>query len=167
MIHFIYGEDTYSSRQALKKIESDFVKKYGDLNFDRINGCDVRKGLLESKAQAMPFLSEKRIVIVDGFLAEGNKEVKKTVEIFLDQIPDFSDLIFYEEGSPDRRESLFKKLDKVQGKQTFGLLDPFGLRKWIEKRIICESLKISPNALNLLSLYVGSDLYRLNNEIER
>lgn len=167
MLHFIYGEDNFSSSEALKKIESDFVKEYGDLNFDKLEGSELKKGIIESKIEASPFLADKRLLIVQNLLRDGDKEIKKAFEAKIKSIPSFSDVVIYENGLPDKRESIFKALDKIEGKQVFNPLNDYQLKSWIKARIEKENIQISDQASSKLLLYVGADLFRLENEIHK
>lgn len=165
MINFIYGEDIYRSQETLQNLERDFVKSYGDLNVDKFEGSDLTKGLMASKVFAMPFLGEKRLVIVKNLLSDSDKTIRTEVESFLDKMPETTEVMIWEAGSPDKRDTLFKKLDKLPSKQIFYPLDGFGLRKWIEDEVAGNDCKISSTALAKLIIYVGPDLFRLKNEI--
>jgi DNA polymerase-3 subunit delta len=166
MIHFIYGEDTFRSLEALKKIELDFVKSEGDLlNIDKLDGSDLGQGVLESKVQALPFLGSKRLIIVRNLLSEGKKEIKKDAENLLKSIPETSILAFFEEGTPDKRESLYKMLDKLPNRQFYPQLEGFGLRDWISKKAIDNNSEITRESIEKLILFVGPDLFRLDNEL--
>lgn len=165
MIYFIFGEDLFRAREALNNIESAFVGKYGDLNVDKLDGDQTKKGLLEAKVQATPFLSDRRLVIIQNLLIDGIKEAKVAAEKLLEAVPESTVLIFFEEGSPDKRESLFKKLSKLPQCQEYDPLDPIKLKKWIIDRVEKSDFKITPDACGKLILYVGADLFRLNNEL--
>ncbi len=167
MIYFIYGEDNFRSSLALKKIETDFVKEHGDLNIEKLDGDNLRADVLEAKVSALPFLGDKRLIIINNFLTAGKKEEKERIVQVIKSIPETSDLVFFENILPDRRESIFKVLDKLPFKQFFPQLDDFGLKQWIVERISQQNFGISSSACARLIAYVGSDLFRLQNEIAR
>jgi DNA polymerase III subunit delta len=167
MIYFIYGEDTYRSREALKQIESDFIHEQSDMNVERFEVENLTAGSLETKIKAIPFLGSKRLIVINNILIDGKKDQKDSIVPLLDSVPDFTDLVFYESGQPDKRESIFKKLDKQPGRQVFLSLDSFGLRNWINQKVTDENFQITSAACMQLMLFVGPDLPRIENEINR
>jgi DNA polymerase-3 subunit delta len=167
MINFIYGDDNFRALETLKRIESVFVKEHGDLNIEKLSGETLKIDVLNVKTFALPFLGSKRLVIIDNLLISGKKEVKEELGRILKTIPESTDLIIFENGLPDKREAIFKLLDKLPSKQFFGQLDDFGLRKWISEQLLEGEFKISNPACAKLIAYVGPDLFRLKNEISR
>jgi len=169
MIHFIYGEDSFRSKEALKKIEADFILAQGEINVEKIDGENIKAGQLESKASTLSFFGEKRLVIVNNFLTSGKKEEKEQMLAGIKRVIDsqIADIVFYEDSLPDRREAIFKYLDKLPAKQVFSQLDDFGLKKWIMDRASQQKFEISNSACARLIAYVGADIYRLQNEISR
>jgi len=167
MIHFIYGDDNFRSLEALKKIEIDFIRNYGDFNIEKISGEGLKSDSLGSKIQALPFLGDKRLIIIDNLLTSGTKDEKDKIYKTIQSAPETTDLVFFEDKQPDRRESIFKYLDKLPHKQFFPQLDDFGLRKWIMGHIEQNNFKISNPACARLISYVGTDLFRLKNELAR
>ncbi len=65
MIYFIYGEDTYSARHALKKIKDGLGDQDALQNNTTIlDGSKVTPDELRNYVQSMPFLGQYRLVIV-------------------------------------------------------------------------------------------------------
>lgn len=170
MILFLYGEDTYRSRQKLGEIKEKYIStSLGDTNLSIIDCADkdVDFTRISRMVLTMPFLALRRLVIVKNVLRKGSKKIQDEVEKFLPKAPETTLLIFYEEGTPDRRSSLFKKLNKPKQVQKFVPLDDFQLRQWVEQEINKQKAKIEPGALLKLVRYVGNDLWRLANEIQK
>lgn len=169
-VHLFFGEDTYSSTQKLNYWREQFEKKYeGDINIAILEGKGLEAKNFESDIQSAPFLADKRMVIVKDFLAKGSKdEQKKIAEILEDEIPDFCILIFIETIKlPDKRGTLYKKLNKVGNLDEFKALMGPELLRWINERSKAVGLNLDSRTANYLGEVAGSDLWNLNNELEK
>lgn len=186
MILFFYGEDTYRLNQKLRELKEKFISaSLGDTNLSIIEGKTATFDEITRQILAMPFLSKKRLVIIRNLLSEGKKsakdgsasgrEVIDKMTDFLSKTPEATVAVFVEEGVPDRRTALFKKLNKpkishstssVQA-QEFKLLENEALRRWVIREIEMRDAKCEPAAISKLIDYVGNDLWRMSNEIKK
>ena len=151
-----------------------------DLDFFKLDGSLVTLDLIKSNCETMPFLSERRVVLVSDFkLIEGaksksiNEEDEKQLAEYLKSIPEHCLLIITSE-SADKRKKLFKSISDNGGVYEFGELDEKSLRSYIEKRFK-ESGKLIRPALTArlieASGYFDKDtdytLYNLENDIKK
>lgn len=169
-VYLFFGEDTYSSTQKLNFWRDQFEKKYeGDLNIAFLEGKGLEAKNLESDIQSAPFLADKRMVVVKDFLAKGSKdEQKKVTDILEKELPDFCILIFIETIKlPDKRGSLYKKLNKVGNLEEFKTMMGPELNRWINERSNEIGLKLDSSISNYLGEVAGSDLWNLNNELQK
>ena len=81
------------------------------------------------------------------------------------EIPDFSIVLFSEEGQVDSRTKLFKKLQKLGKVTEFPPLSGTKLLSWIFGKCKEIGAEINEGAALYLTELVGSDLYRLENEL--
>jgi len=133
-----------------------------DVGEDNVDFSKIAREIL-----AFPFLAKNRLVVLENLLSKGNKKLLEQITSFLAKIPESTHLVFYEEDIPDRRTSLFKKLNLPKQSQEFKILETYQLRKWIEEEVKKENAKIEPAAVDKLIQYVGNDLWRLSNEIQK
>ncbi|MFC1647756.1 DNA polymerase III subunit delta [Patescibacteria group bacterium] len=168
-VHLFFGEDTYSASQKLKFWREQFEKKYeGDMNIATLEGKGLLAADFESDIQSAPFLADKRLVIVNDFLAKGNKdEQKKIAEILEEKVPDFCIIVFYESKTPDKRASLYKKLNKVGQIEEYQPLMGAQLTKWISDKAGEIGLKLNFGLADYLGQVAGSDLWNLANELNK
>jgi len=168
-VYLFFGEDTYSSTQKVNFWRNAFEKKHGgDMNIAVLEGKSLTSSALESDIQSTPFLAEKRLIIVEDFLARGAKdEQKKVAEILEKDLPDFCVIVFIENKIPDKRASLYKKLNKVGHPEEFKLLMGSALTGWIQKTSTNKGLTLSPALANYLGELAGNNLWNLNNEIDK
>lgn len=166
MIYLLYGEDTYRSRQKLNQIKEEFSKKdSGSLNLISLAGEDLDLARFRLETSSLPFLSEKRLVIVENLFLRGLKETIKEIIDFLPHLPETADLVFYEQDKLDEKFiNLFKKIGQVF---KFNLLEGDSLARWIEEEVKREGGKIERAAVDRLAIYVGNDLWQMSNEIKK
>ncbi len=142
---------------------------------------------LQHACDAMPFLMDKRLVLVDGMLArfdprrtksedageieqEGNPDLAKDLAVYLERVPDTTLLVFLESKSLAKNNSILKKLTaekKLATVKEFSAPDVKALPAWIVKRVESKHAKIDGNAASELAEHVGEDLRLLDTEIEK
>lgn len=168
-IYLFFGEDSYSAHHKMIFWRNQFEKKHGgDINIAILEGKTLNAQDFRSDIQSTPFLAEKRLVIVKDFLNKGNKdEQKKIAEILEEDIPDFCVIVFIEYEVPDKRLSLYKKINKVGHPEEFKALMGPALFKWIAQHAQKMGLELSPSMAQYLGEKAGSDLWNLNNELKK
>lgn len=166
-IFLFYGEDNYRSTQKLKFWRREFVKKYGEEATEIIEGKDMDPPQFTTNIETLPFLSEKRLIIVKNFLENASPEDQKKVAEHLEKTAEECIIIFFETESPDKRTSLFQKLSKLGQLEEFKALQPAETAKWIVEKSQKEDLKINLKTANYLAEHCGPDLWTISNEIEK
>ncbi len=182
MLHVLIGEDDFSIRQSLDEIK----KGVGDqtvlaANTTVLDGRQVTLERLRSACATVPFLAEKRLVIVEGLLERfepggrvGRKKANRTdqtdeckaIAESVGRIPDFTELVLVDAGISSRNPLLLE-LSAVVTVRSFPLLKEAQLRQWIERRVARAGGSISPPAVNLLVRFVGNNLWIMANEIDK
>ncbi len=79
MIYLLYGGDEVARDEFLRAKLLDRLRALpgGDLNLDRFDGRTASLADVTACCQALPFLAEKRMVIVDGLSARGGRQSKR------------------------------------------------------------------------------------------
>ena len=182
MLYVLVGEDDFSIRQALEEIK----KGVGDetilaANTTVLDG-QVTLDQLRSACEAVPFLAEKRLVIVEGLLRRfesknksGGKKARladqandyQALADYVSQIPDFTILVLVD-GKIDTRNPLLRALSSTGAEvKASPPLRGEKLRQWIVRRVKGVGGTASPKAVELLVRFVGSDLWIMANEIDK
>lgn len=167
MIIFLYGQDTYRSRQKLNQIIEHYkeIHKSGlNLKFFDCQIVDFQDFEDEVRSKSM-FKEKKLIVLNNVFLSQRFKEnfLKNSSKfVYPDDI-----ILFYEEKEVSSAESLFKFLKKEAKSQEFKLLEGQRLKNWAKKEFENYRMNINSTALDQLINYVGNNLWQMANEIKK
>jgi len=166
-LYLFYGPDTYSAWNKSRFWRKEFEKKYGDFNVSIFDGEHLSAADFYEAVNSVPFLGEKKLILVRDFLRDGRDEEQKKVAEKLEDIPDFSFVLFIEQENPDARTTLFKKLKQVGVVEEFE--PPVGpqLAAWIQQQVAQKKGTIGPREARLLADTVGPNLWQMNQEIEK
>ncbi len=167
MIIFIYGEDSYRSKDKLDEIVSHYkeVRKSG-LNLIYLDAKETDFSDFYNNFKVSPMFAETKLVILKNVFL--SKEFQEDFSKQLKHLQELKDvIIIYENDVVDQRLKLFKVLLKECKCQEFKLLDTKGLKIWAQKEIESQNGKINNDALDLLLNYVGNNLWQLSNEIKK
>lgn len=199
MIYLFLDADEYlASRRiaALKGALGD--PEMADLNMATLEGARTDAGDLLYQASTMPFLAERRLLVVHGYLAHLDKRMgasKGTGAAAYDEaaqlmaglvtLPDTCDLIFID-SSVDKRRHLWKGFTRSNDgaeQKTPGLADLIKdgtivqealatpdakqLPAWITRYAKEAAIPIDGQAVTMLADFVGSDLRRLESELQK
>ncbi len=176
MIYLIHGADSFRAREKLNEIIGEFQKK--DLSGINLSVFDAdseagefNPGKIKAASQAAGFLSPARMIVVKNLFSEDDAEAQKEIVDFATTFDKNKktapDLIFFEPREIGKKNKEFLALAKIAKVFHFGLLSPALVQKWIADKLGKEKVKISPRAGQTLALFVGSDLWRLEQELEK
>lgn len=167
-IFLFYGEDNYSSYQKLKSWQTAFSQKYGENSFiETIEGKSLNPAEFTTNIEAVPFLTEKRLIIVKDFLDRGKQEDQKKVAEHLEKVSDTCILVFFETEIPDKRTILFQRLKKVGKIEYFPMLTPLQIENFIKNKAKESQINISQPVISYLAAYLGQNLWNIYNELEK
>ncbi|MSP78845.1 MAG: DNA polymerase III subunit delta [Dehalococcoidia bacterium] len=191
MIYLFVGKDTFSRKTALEALKASVGDPESrDANTTVLASAGLTPGRLLTACQAMPFLAERRLVIVDGLLEEFNErergrgaqgaqmgqgrgrrtprdpaEWERLTEV-LKALPPSTDLVFVED-SVTARNPLLNAVKAVATTRQFEPPPPEQLRKWLAEEAQKRGTPMTPNAQLLLVDMIGPDMWRLDNELEK
>jgi len=178
----LIGLDDFSLRQALE----DIKKGIGDSaslmpNTTVLDGRTVSPEQLRNACETVPFLADKRLVVVEGLperfepskntRRKGPRRVDRTGEIkkFVDiarSVPPFTEMVVIG-GDIRPSNPLLRALAALARIDFFHLLKQPQLDRWVERRVKDAGGSISAPALAALVRFVGSDLWTMANEVDK
>jgi len=173
MIFFFYGEDTYRAYQKVKQIRDKFKAEVDSSGFNTVllDGADLSLEKFNEAVSQAGFLSSKRLIVIKNIF--DNKSLGKIKNDILEYLNKQTDsleenfLLFWQEGSPKKNDSLYKKLNTCKYVQEFEPLNNFKLTSWAKEEIKSRHGQITTPALNLLVASVGNNLWQLSSEIDK
>jgi DNA polymerase III subunit delta len=168
MFYIFHGDDSHSQREALAQKQAEF----GDPAMLSLNTtqfeANVSLAQLRQTCDSMPFLAEKRLVIVHNLL-NSKADVIAELAGYLPQLPETTRLFFMETDKLPATHPLLKLAGSSDNGfvKLFKRLEGAELERWARQRITSKGGRITPRALNALVVNVGNDLQLLDNEIEK
>ena len=175
MIIFIYGPNTFQSRSKLKELKNKFIKEIdpNSNDFNIILGATTTIKEINDKLKTGSLFTKKKMTIIEDIFSNTNKEIYKDLIEYIDQnklATNDDILIFFDEDLAKLTVSqkvLFAFLKKQKYIQEFPLLNNIQIQNLIKKRLADSKLKFDPQIPQNIVNMLGSDLWRIDNEINK
>lgn len=178
MIFYIYGTDAYLCREKLEEIKKGFVQKKdkAGLNVISLNSENINLDSFSQEALTVPFLSEKKLIVINNLCADnraGQKKIRDEIFNFLKERGDKLDNnllfidVFEDEKKLPQKDQLFNLLKKQPYAWQLLALKNNQLSAWIKKFAAKNEFDISPSAVSELVTLVGNDLLQTTNELAK
>lgn len=187
MVIFLYGPDTYRSRQKLNEI----IVRYKDihksgLSFSDFGAQDNDFDDFRRAADTVSMFGEKKLIVLRNFvtlrgisrrkdLPKGGRETssKEFIERFLlwekiDAINDSRDVVcVFVDEAVDKKNSLFVWLDKNSQCQEFNILTGAHLYKWAKRSVAEKGISMEDAALYRFIAHTGGDLWSFESGLKK
>ena len=185
----IYGDEFLVST-ALRELQEEVGPvESREANCHRVSAPRANLSFISPMCNAMPFLAEKRLVMVTGALAEvepsragGQRRGRSRassrssarvsggswegLEEYLERMPPTTLLVFVD-GPIRGGNPLLERLHAVAQVRELPTPNGEALSRWIRSRVGDKGCSIVPGAITLLSQLVGPNLRVLDNELEK
>jgi len=154
------------------------------LNTTKLEGPRLPLDELVAAAAAMPFLADRRLVIVRKLLAQPDRQGEdgerrrgrqqqdnlRSIAEWLPQLPPTTELVFLEAALPARNSTnpVVQAIIRLGG-EVFESpkLQPEAVQQWIVRRVEDKGGRISPDAAVVLAETIRDSLGRLDQEIDK
>ncbi len=166
-IYFLMGEESFFIDQISTFIETSVLDET-QRGFDQtvLYGKDTTVDDIISIAKRYPMIATRQVVIV-----KEAQNLSRTIEQLLPYVNNpqqTTTLVFcYKYKSIDKRKALYKALSKshvvFESKKIYDSKIPSFISGVLQKR----NLKITPKASYLLADFLGNDLSKISNELEK
>jgi DNA polymerase III subunit delta len=160
-LHLFTGENGFALRSELARWKKQFAAKHGPENLVQFPSSVPLSDLLDATA-TMPFIAEKRLVIVDGLPKISKEEFAALLEGMHPAV-----ILLFVDPKPDKRLALVKEVKKAATAHEFPVLSPSELRGWIASTLKEQSATITPDAVQALLTIVGTDQSMLDQELAK
>lgn len=183
LLYILHGEDDFSITQFLGEIKRGLGNpSMLATNTSTFDGPKLSPGELKNVCETVPFLAEKRLVVIQGLLGRfeargrprqkktanrGGREGAKSFAEAMSNIPESTVVVLTDGSRIKSANSLLKLLMPQAEVRSFPLLREVKLRQWIEKEVTAQGAAISPPAADLLARLVGGNLWIMSGEITK
>jgi len=163
-VYLLFGEEAYLRKQYKEKLKAALLADGDTMNCHYYEGKDVSVGEIIDLAETMPFLAERRVIILENteLLKHGGEAL---AEYFTS--PSSTAFFVFVETEVDKRSKLYKTIKTKGVAVEFSIQDESTLKKWILGMIKRENKNISGNALNLFLTKTGTDMENICKELEK
>lgn len=159
-LYFFTGENEYALERELSRWKKAFAGKHGDENLLTLVGKDTTLSEILDAVSVLPFIAEKRLVLIRGLPKIDRDEFKSLVENIHPQT-----IVVFAEAEPDKRLGIVKELMTTCQVKQFAPLSPRELSNWIAETARQNGSFMTPQATTLLLDIVGSNQWMLESEI--
>ncbi len=177
MIIFLYGEDTFQSREKLKEIKKKFIRDV-DPDGNSLLTIDGETAGLEriNEAVAAPSLfSKRRLIVIERIFNNKDASLQNVVENYFrartkgkDKADD-NIIVFLDEQAREKisKKKLFKFLILQKFAQEFKPLSNTEASAWLVQAAKKRGGVIRREAAARLTSFFGNDLWLLSNELNK
>ena len=166
-IYFLMGEEAYYIDKISDFIEANVLaEEEKGFNQMVLYGRDVTIDDIVGNAKRYPMMAEKQVVIV-----KEAQDLSRTIEKLVDYAnnPQLTTVLVvnYKYKKLDKRKALYKAVNKIGVVYESKKLYENQVADWIRRVLAPKKYTISPKAAQMLVEFLGTDLSKINNELEK
>lgn len=175
-LYLLQGEEPYYIDQVVDYMENNILSD-AERGFNQtvLYGKDTDMVTILNAAKRYPMMSEYQLIIVKEAQdlkwakeTEGSsKEIEFVLNYFEKPLPSTILVFAYKYANFDKRKKIYKSITKNGVVFQSDLVRDYKLMPWIEEYIKEKGYKIEPQAAALISEYLGTDLSKISNEIDK
>lgn len=165
-VYFLAGEEPYYidliSNFIEEKVLSEEEKAFNQMI---LYGDDTNIHSVIDTARRFPMMASHQVIIIKE--AQSLKKIED-LEIYLAK-PLLSTILVlcYKYKTLDKRTKLYKSLDSNGSYFESSRVRDYLIPGWIEKYLMSKGIKTDPNASAMLTEYLGTDLHKIVNELDK
>jgi DNA polymerase-3 subunit delta len=166
-IYFLMGEEPYYIDKLTEFIEQNALEEHErDFNQSILYGRDVTMEDVIGTAKRFPMMADRQVVVV-----REAQELSRTIdklEAYAENPQQTTVLVFaYKYKTLDKRKKITKLLDKVGVVFESKKLYENQVGDWIKRVLSGQGYSIENKAVAMLVEFLGTDLSKINNELEK
>lgn len=166
-IYFLMGEESYYIDKISDYIESNVLAE-DEKGFNQMTlyGRDITIDDIVSNAKRYPMMAERQVVIIKE-AQDLSRNIEKLVSYANNPQPTTVLVVNYKYKKLDKRKALYKAINKVGVIYESKKLYENQVADWIRRVLAPKNYTISPKASQMLVEFLGTDLSKISNEIEK
>lgn len=161
-IHLFTGENLYALEKELQRWKKAFSDKHGPENLQEISGKDATVSTLLDAVSTMPFIAEKRLVVIRGIPRIEKEDFRSVAEAVHPQV-----IVVIADAKPDKRLSVTKEVTAAAELKSFPPLSPMELYSWAKTCVSGLGSSIDRPAFDRLLSITGEDQWVLDSELRK
>lgn len=173
-VYLLQGEEPYYIDEIVDVMENSILSD-AEKGFNQtiLYGKDTDMAAILNAAKRYPMMSEYQLIIVKEaqdlkWANEGSsKEADFALHYFEKPLPSTILVFAYKYGSFDKRKKMYKAIQKSGIIFQSDLVRDYKIMPWIEDHLKSKGYKIAPQAAALMAEYLGTNLSKIANEVEK
>ena len=169
-IYFFHGEEAYFIDIAVKALENEVLTEDEKaFNQTVVYGKDTNYNDILALARQYPMMGDKQLIIVkEAQDLKLNENETQILENYAENPVESTILVFaHKHKKVDSRKKVFKTLQTKKMLFHSEPIKDYNLAKWIDDEAKNLEIKIAPGISQLLADYLGNDLSRIANELNK
>ncbi len=165
-VYFLAGEEPYYTDLITNYIEDNILPE-SEKAFNQIiyYGEDTTIPAIIETSRRFPMMSSHQVVIIKE--AQTLKKIDDLIYYLEKPLLSTILVINYKYKVIDKRTKLFKALENRAVYFESARLRDYQVPGWIESYLMTKGIKTDPNASALLTEYLGTDLHKIANELDK
>lgn len=166
-IYFLMGDEPYFIDQLANFLENNLLPEV-DKGFNQmvLYGRDVSIDEIISNAKRFPMMAERQLIIVKE-AQEFSRTIDKLESYAANPLESTVLVICYKYKTIDKRKALAKNIIKNGELFVSEKLYENKVADWIKRELSNKHFHIDAKAANMLVEFLGTDLSKINNELEK
>jgi len=166
-IYFLMGEEPYYIDKISDLIE-DTILDEAEKGFNQtvLYGRDVTIEDIVGSAKRFPMMAERQVLIVKE-AQDLSRTIEKLTSYAENPQPSTVLVINYKYKKLDKRKKLYKAVDKIGLIYESKRLYENQVADWIRRVLSGKKYQVEPKAAQMLVEFLGTDLSKINNELEK
>jgi DNA polymerase III subunit delta len=171
-VYFLQGEETFYIDLIADYVEAHALTE-AEKGFNQVivYGKDVTMATVLTHARRFPMMAQRQVVIVKEAqdIQDLGKEIgaKLLLDYLTKQVPSTVLVFCHKHKSLDKRKEVGKKIDQLAVTLNCKKLYDNQLPEFVAEYVKDKKIQIEDRAVQALCEFVGNDLHRLANEIDK
>ncbi|NLY44362.1 MAG: DNA polymerase III subunit delta [Clostridiaceae bacterium] len=168
-VYAFFGEEEYLKeyyyRQLMDKVVDGPMKDFNLTVFDG-KGMDLEQ--VRDALELLPVMAQQKMIVIkdSGVLKAPKAEEKEFWDRYLDDLPPYVCLVFYEK-EVDKRSKIFGKIKKIGLPVEFGYQKDAYVASWVGQKLASHNKRMDKKDIYYLIEHCDTGMMSLKNEIEK
>jgi DNA polymerase-3 subunit delta len=181
-VYLLYGDSFLVPRRLDQLINESGASDVLEANRHRLVGAQTKPGELLSMCNALPFIDDYRLVVVEGLLgtaesqgrrgrrgSSGDSKTNSQWQSLGEAVPRMPEttILVFTDGPLGGNNPLLRMLKPLAQVEELSAPNGEALARWVKSTAESKGSSISPSAIRSITDLVGSDLWTLDQELEK